>query len=554
MKSTGFIAALALVLVSCQKEESTITGRLVGYDGIPTLLAHLYLADATTSFGWTSVFADSIVSSEAVQKDGTFRISTRQKGPFVLFCTAVGHRQLRIPLPIETQAEISLDVQLECAAPDTSQPEIPIFASFDGGATWERAGLQKKASGLFRVELAAIGDSVVYMVPVGDRASEATTLLGATTDRYERKSTNQYASVVPARDGRVCIEYRVPPETVVAPGSYQFHDATSVPAEFAGRQQSFDAFVVKSDSSLQRRLQSGKSFGTFTYPWLHTQILHDSQGGMEIIRDELALEVFESYERAHVPIRDPKLLTLVAGVSPTSLAWVYHRTLALATQRFPEMGDAYFASLVERHPWRPYVAYLLFSKCAAAEQVHDDSTVTAVLTKLATDFRNTVATREALEFLAPRGVMQIGAPLPAFAFSSLDDSTQVFTNETFHGHNLLLIFWSTACSHCVAEMPLLHRIYAKYEKRGLKVLSVSLGSEPKQVIRFRKYRWPMPWGVTVVSDEEAPSVKQRFAAQTPMHVLVDPGGTVVRVDSLLYENQLDSTLARVYGERKSPDL
>ncbi|MGA9120228.1 MAG: TlpA disulfide reductase family protein [Bacteroidota bacterium] len=552
MRSAGFIAALALVLVSCQREESTITGRLVGFDGKPTLLAHVYLADATTSFGWTSIFGSSILSSEVVQKDGTFRISTRQKGPFVLFCTAVGYKHLRIPLPLEAHAEISIDVQLECAVPDTAQSEIPIIASVDGGATWQRAYLQKQASGVFGVELAAIGDSVAYTVSLGDPASMATTLLGASADRYEWTSMNQYASVVAVRDGRARIEYRVPPQTVVALGSYRFHDVSSIPAEFARRQQSFAEYATGSDSSLQRHLRSGKSFGTFMYPWIafaDTLARFAVEANSKLMRDELAVEVLECYQRANVPVGDAELLKLIAGISPTSLAWVYHGTLALATQRFPEMGDSYFTSLVDRHPWRPYVAYLLFYKCASAKQVHDDSTVMDVLTQLAKDFKNTVAAREAQEFLAPRGTMQIGAPLPAFAFSSLDDSTQVFTNETFHGHNLLLVFWSTSCSHCVAEMPVLHRIYEKYEKVGLKILSVSLGSELKQVIRFRKFRWPMPWCVTVLSNEETPSVEQRFAAQTPMHILVDPTGNIVMVDSLLYGNRLDSTLAQVLGEK-----
>ena len=557
MRTAGFITALALLLVSCQRQESTITGRIVGFDGKPTLLAHVYLADATPSFEWTSGFGDSILASEAVQKDGTFRISTAQKGAFVLCCTAVGCRQLRIPLPLESSSEISLDIQLECAVPDTSQSGIPIFASLDGGATLELVYLRKQAPGLFRVELAAIGDSVAYTVFLGDHASRATTLLGATADRYEWTSMNQYAGVVPVNSGRACIEYRVPPQTVVAPGSVRFDDGSSIPAEFARRQESFAEYTAGSDSSLQRHLRSGKSYGTFMYPWValaDTIARQAEEADSKLIRDELALEVLECYQRAHVPVNDPGLRRLIGGVSPTSLAWVYHGTVALATRRFPGMGEPYFASLVDRHPARSYVSYLLFYQCAAAKQSHDDSTLMAILTRLAKDFKNTEGARQAQEFFAPRVAMQTGAPLPAFAFSSLDDPTQLFTNATFHGNTLLLVFWSTACSHCVAEMPVLHRTYEKYKNVGLKILSVSLDGDPQHVVRFRKFRWPMPWSVTVLSKEESPSIKARFAARTPMHVLVDPSGKVVMVDSLLYGNQLDSTLARVLGEKRYSDL
>ncbi len=64
MRSAGFIAALTLVFVSCQREESTITGRLIGFDGNPALPAHVYLADATPCFEWISGFGNSILASE----------------------------------------------------------------------------------------------------------------------------------------------------------------------------------------------------------------------------------------------------------------------------------------------------------------------------------------------------------------------------------------------------------------------------------------------------------------------------------------------------------
>ena len=212
----------------------------------------------------------------------------------------------------------------------------------------------------------------------------------------------------------------------------------------------------------------------------------------------------------------------------------------------PGMGDRYFASIVDRHPWRSFAAYLLFQECFAAKQARDNSALSNLLTRLTTDFQNTGAASEAQYLYATRDLVRIGFPLPDFAFPSLDDPSEVFTNATFRGHHLLLVFWSTSCSPCVGEMPVLHKMYEKYGKCGLKILSVALGIEPDEVRRFRKFRWPMPWSVTSVSQKNVAPVMMHFDAATPKHFLVDPTGKILMIDSVLYGSQLDSTLARVF--------
>jgi peroxiredoxin len=544
MRSLCIIAALSIVMASCQRDMSTITGKIASSDGRPFPLAHVHLTEATRLVAGSP---EPMLVTEQVQEDGQFSISTRQTGPFVLLCTAVGHKEFRLPLPIETHTDMTVDVQLACAVPDTAQSEIPISTTIDGGATFQQAFLVRQVDGTYRADLASIGDSVMYMVVPGITNPGATTLLGATADRYELAFMNEYASILPVVDGHVRIEYRVPGHPVVTQASYQFHDATSTQAAFAQMHEAFVRSLASSDSSLQRHILDGKSFGSFRYPWL---VSADSLARAAafapkgLLKDEMALEAVECYLRANIPFGDDRMRALVARIPPTSLAWVYHGTLALATQRIPETGGEYFASIVDRHPWRPYAAWLLFYQCAGAHQARDESTVKVILARLTKEFGNTFVTRQA-EMFAPRDVIRIGSPLPEFAFPSADDSTKVFTNAEFRGQYLLVIFWSTRCAPCVAEMHTLHRMFDKYVKTGLRMLSVTLNSKFDEINRFRKLRWPMPWSVAFVSEVGVPSVLIRFAAANPKHFLVDPKGNVLMIDSLLYGNQLDSTLAHL---------
>lgn len=455
----------------------------------------------------------------------------------------MGHKKLIIPLPLETPSDVSVDIQLACAFPDTAQSEILLLTTIDGGGSLQRASLVKQSSGLFRADIATTGDSMMYMVSIGDQLG---TLIGATADRFELTPLNCYAGVVPVTNGHAIIEYHVPQQTAVAREMIRFHDSISTPAAFAGMQEKFKRYLALSDSSLQRHLRSGNAFGSFKYPWVEIAdtLAHTAARVPDgLLRDELALETFECYSRAGIPASDARMVQLIARVSPTSLAWVYHGTLAEATKQTPGMGDSYFASIVDRHPWRSFAAFLLFQECFAAKQARDNSTLSTILTRLTTEFPNTGAASEAQDLYATRDLVRIGFPLPDFAFPSLDDPAEVFTNATFRGHHLLLVFWSTSCSPCVGEMPVLHKVYEKYRKYGLKILSVTLGNEPDRVQRFRKIRWPMPWSVTAVSQKNVGAVAMHFDAATPKHFLVDPAGKILMIDSLLYGSQLDSTLA-----------
>jgi thiol-disulfide isomerase/thioredoxin len=543
MRFFVFIAALSTILVSCQKNVSTISGALLGADGKPMPLAHVHLAGALHD--QSSQLDDPVLLSQQVREDGTFEISTFDTGPFTLLCTGVGHHELRIPLPLEYHSDLSLDIRLAFALPDTSLPTIGILTTVDR-ASKRSDNLVKQADGSFRADIAALGDSLWYMIFSSNGDSWATTAIGASAQRYETAPSAQYFAVVPVVDGRARIEYRLPSQAVPAPAAYQFRDASCAVAEFARMRSTFMDHVKASELSLQNHMRSGLPLRSFAFPWMEfadTLARTAATTRDRLLKDELTLELLECYQRVHMPVNNTERQELIAGVSPTSLAWVYHGSLGTATQKIPDMGQRYFASLVDRHPWRNYSAYLLYSRCVAAKQARADSAVTAVLARLVRDFEDTPGAVCAEYSFAPANSLQVGSSLPEFAFRSADDSSMVFTNATFRGQHLLVVFWATWCAPCVAEIPDLQRTYEKYGNAGLKILSVSLGNDGGEIARFRKARWPMPWSVALVPKNRAPYISKGFAAGS--HILVDPEGKILLIDSLLTGSQCDSTLARV---------
>jgi thiol-disulfide isomerase/thioredoxin len=551
------VAALSTLLVSCQKNTSTISGTLLGADGKPMPLAHVHLAGAVQSPARGNPLNDPVIVSQKVREDGKFELTTHHTGPLMLLCTGVGHTNMSIPLPLVTQTDVSLDIRLGSALPDTSRTEIEILSSVDGGATRQRNYLAKQSDGSFQADITTPGDSLWYTMYATDPDSWGTTAIGATAQNYglisgaefaEARSQPEYVAIVPIVDGHARVEYRAPTQVVVAAGSYKFRDTPSTVASVAEIRNNVMRHDAASQIALQNHIRNGKPPQTFVYPWLDladTLAQRVDKTRDRLLRDELALELLECYQRAHTSVNNPDRRQFIVEVAPASLAWVYHGTLGLATRKIPEMGETYFNSIVDTHPWRSYSAYLLFYQCQNAMQVHADSTVTAALGRLLRDFEDTPGARQAEDLFGLRDPIRVGSPFPEFAFHSANDTNAVFTNALFRGQHLLVVFWSTACSPCIAEMPALHRAYEAYGKSGLRILSVTLGNRPDQIARFRKLRWPMPWSVAFVPTDNVPRVVTRFQAGTPRHVLIDPVGNICMTDSMLREVDLDSTLAHL---------
>jgi thiol-disulfide isomerase/thioredoxin len=203
--------------------------------------------------------------------------------------------------------------------------------------------------------------------------------------------------------------------------------------------------------------------------------------------------------------------------------------------------------MIDQHPWRNYAAYLLYYHWVEARQTSAESTLTAIHARLVKDFENTPSARYVEASYASYFTLEVGSPFPDFAFRSADDSSLVLTNANYRGHPLLVVFWATWCSPCIAEMPSLHQTYERFGNAGLKMLSVALSNEPDQIVRFRKAGRPMPWSVAFISKEVVSNSSTRYQLGT--HVLVDPAGKIVMVDSLLLGSERDSVLAQFVSSK-----
>lgn len=125
--------------------------------------------------------------------------------------------------------------------------------------------------------------------------------------------------------------------------------------------------------------------------------------------------------------------------------------------------------------------------------------------------------------------LQVGEPIPPFAFELLDDD-QALTNESLEGQAFVLYFWSTSCPICHREMPYLHDAAEAMKAKNVELISLSIDKEKETVREFRENEFPMPWKHSVIGTdkEKAQGLAQQWGLSgLPSKIFVAGDGTVL---------------------------
>jgi peroxiredoxin len=95
------------------------------------------------------------------------------------------------------------------------------------------------------------------------------------------------------------------------------------------------------------------------------------------------------------------------------------------------------------------------------------------------------------------------------------------------GKVLLVNFWATSCTTCVAEMPQIVATHQKFKSRGYETLAVAMSYDPPAyVARFAETR-QLPFGVAIDNTGE---IARRFGEVklTPTSYLINQRGEIVK--------------------------
>lgn len=114
---------------------------------------------------------------------------------------------------------------------------------------------------------------------------------------------------------------------------------------------------------------------------------------------------------------------------------------------------------------------------------------------------------------------------PQTNFVLLDGSTQ--TTNDLRGKVVLVNFWATSCTTCVAEMPKIIATYDKYHAHGYETVAVAMSYDPPSyVVNFAETR-KLPFKVAI-DNTGAAAEAWGDVRLTPTSYLVDKNGEIVK--------------------------
>lgn len=114
-----------------------------------------------------------------------------------------------------------------------------------------------------------------------------------------------------------------------------------------------------------------------------------------------------------------------------------------------------------------------------------------------------------------------------FSAPTLDGES--FDVADLRGKIVLMDYWTTTCSACIAAMPLIHEIYLEYQDKGFEVVSVSFDAERnRRKVERIEHELGLTWPTLNAEDQWA-QANARFGWGNilPVYMLLDREGKVV---------------------------
>jgi thiol-disulfide isomerase/thioredoxin len=232
------------------------------------------------------------------------------------------------------------------------------------------------------------------------------------------------------------------------------------------------------------------------------------------------------------------------------MAWTLDQGLLSSLGEWaPAETEAYLAQARAQHPDGAIRRNLLFEHFWEALDARNEAAWKPSLESLRKDFPGSPETLKALEILESERKTAVGTPAPAFSIPALGDPSTVYSLDTFKGRYVLLDFWATWCPPCRAEMPHLHKAWARFKDRSFEILSLSFDRKVEHIAPFRRAAaTPMPWKHAFVEGGFRNPIGEAYGVKgIPKPLLVGPDGKIVAAGGDLRGENLEKTLERFLG-------
>ena len=265
--------------------------------------------------------------------------------------------------------------------------------------------------------------------------------------------------------------------------------------------------------------------------------------------------------QASVAIKDAARKILKLEKDTSSEAYLLAKTIELGS----EIRSLIAADRAEREEYVGKVLEVLSSPKVGVQQYDLALKTTQLLESL--DAQAAVAAYKAFEPLFAKSlnkkVAEIAEMMPGairrleLPGHAIDLKAPKFNGSPFNladlkGKVVLLDFWATWCGPCIAEIPNMRKLYAKYHEQGFEIVGLSVDEDREDLENFMDKR-RLPW--IILHDQENDGqhavLKEYGIMGYPTMFLIGKDGNVVDIHAR--GDTLEDLLEQQFAEEKPAD-
>lgn len=561
--------------------DHVVRGHVYSANGKPLVLAHAHLMGPAGD--------NRPVESVQVAGDGSFtlplsRLPAQDKLARIQL-SGVDHRVETLIVALDEAVDVEVKLGTYRHAPlggSSALEEKPTIMLFLPGGSRSQHPLERHASdGTYTADI-AVKDGP-YGYEITGLTLEGHTINGTTVEEggYTYDDDGDYESRVNVTGGKLRVVFdpsKRPPSGL--PSAVKFANESSVTAGLTEifRRVENERTAWQAEAQEQSLTKGGDPKSLASATEKKAELLSQSIATIEkqtkhaLVRQAAAIAYFQEKpskdEQPIVEEEKARAQRVIEDASSGSLDALFTLFPAALPKIIKAVGetsraDAIRRTLIDTHPSPQVVAHLLGAKLHS-KNITIDERREIVQSLRSPRFRGTSAQRDA-ELMDPDRLIGPGKPMPSFEVRPLPTTAgapkeKPITPKAFEGKVYLVDLWATWCKPCLAELPSMHELFAKYggvpdpktkRTKQFAIMSVSLDEKPETVTKFRNDKaHPMPWlqafaGSGDTAEAALKALTGKASAPIPFYVLVDDKGKIVASSPELRLSEVPAMLDRL---------
>ena len=543
MKQILLFGLLIFGMTSYTNAKIKVYGKITGYDGKPTMLAHVAKSDD-----------DAFAPLATADAQGNYSLYLDDTGFYSLtfFGTFHLYKEVKFYIPKELN-EINIDVQLPPIV--ISNPnKVRLIGDFNSFKFDSEAIPFTLKDGKYTATVPNSGDTLRYQLLYELSPKEGLrSFNGSQADFYVKDRGNDFISCILTKEKNVQIMF----------------DST----KYAN--SAVKALVSSKDSLTSKFLNlfvdCGKLRNNFLY-YAQQKIVNKSYDSIEIVKLEYVDKYISKIEAESNPLiralyiynlweiasyggntktcTDKNLAKysqeLIKAFDAKSNIWENYYDLFYIIEAIESpFTNSYYQNVVANHPnpdVRDLALYKLLENTEAEKykQYRDE-----YIQKYKTQFPNGRYIKTALRKYSPDRAIEIGKTIPDFKLPRLENLKDTLTANDLRGKYTLVDIWGTWCAPCRSEMPYLDSAFNIFKDKNFNIISIAFDRTPETVQKFREGKWKMPWTHAFVTGMYENPIADSFQIiGVPTVFLIDPNGKIIEDDSNLRGEDLIPTLQK----------